>query len=110
HPHDPFSERSRWPGPRRSFRERCGGMSARPEQPEPFLRGCRFAAVRGVPYPRADARDFTRLPIDTWGTAQIPATVRLELVGDAEAVDIAYRTETEDLGYRGEGAGTTFAL
>ena len=85
-------------------------MSARPEQPEPFLRGCRFAAVPGVPYPRADARDFTRLPIDTWGTAQIPATVRLELVGDAEAVEVAYRTEAEDLGYRGDGAGTTFAL
>jgi lysophospholipase L1-like esterase len=83
---------------------------ARPEQPEPFLRGCRFAAAPGVPYPRADGRDFTRLPIDTWGTAQVPATVRLELVGDAEAVEIAYRTETEDLGYRGDGAGTTFAL
>lgn len=82
----------------------------RPEQPEPFLRGCRFAAGAGVPYPRADARDFTRLPIDTWGTAQIPAGVRLEFVGDAEAVEIAYRTETEDFGYRGEGAGTTFAL
>ena len=53
---------------------------ARPEQPEPFLRGCRFAAAPGVPYPRADGRDFTRLPIDTWGTAQVPATVRLELV------------------------------
>jgi lysophospholipase L1-like esterase len=85
-------------------------VSARPEQPEPFLRGCRFAPAPGVPYPRADARDFTRLPIDTWGTAQIPATVRLELVGDVEAVEIAYRTETEDFGYRGEGAGTTFAL
>ena len=83
-------------------------MSRRPGQPEPFLRGCRFSAVPGVPYPRADGRDFTRLPIDTWGTAQIPATVRLELVGDAEAVEIAYRTETDDFGYRGEGAGTTF--
>jgi lysophospholipase L1-like esterase len=82
----------------------------RPEQPEPFLRGCRFAAGGGVAYPRADARDFTRLPIDTWGTAQIPATVRLEFVGDAETVEIGYRTETEDFGYRGEGAGTTFAL
>jgi lysophospholipase L1-like esterase len=36
--------------------------------------------------------------------------VRLELVGDAEAVEISYRTETEDFGYRGEGAGTTFGL
>ena len=82
----------------------------RPEQPEPFLCGCRFAAGAGVPYPRADARDFTRLPIDTWGTAQIPATVRLEFVGDAEAVEIEYHTETEDFGYRGESAGMTFAL
>jgi lysophospholipase L1-like esterase len=85
-------------------------VSARPAQPEPFLRGCRFPPAPGVPYPRADARDCTRLPIDTWGTAQIPATVRLELVGDAGAVEIAYRTETEDFGYRGEGAGTAFAL
>ena len=83
---------------------------ARPDQPEPFLRGCPFAAAAGVPYPRADGRDFTRLPVDTWGTAQIPATVRLELVGEAEAVEIGYRTETEDFGYRGDGAGTTFAL
>jgi lysophospholipase L1-like esterase len=82
----------------------------RPEQPEPFVRGCRFPAGAGVPYPRADARDFTRLPADTWGTAQVPAGVRLEFVGDAEAVEIAYRTETDDFGYRGEGAGTTFAL
>ena len=82
----------------------------RPEQPEPFLRGCRFAAGAGVPYPRADARDFGRLPIDTWATAQVPAGVRLEFVGDAEAVEIAYGTETEEFGYRGEGAGTTFAL
>ena len=85
-------------------------MSVRPEQPEPFLRGCAFPAGAGVPYPRADPRDFSRLPVDTWGTAQIPATVRLELVGDVAAVEIAYRTETEDFGYRGEGAGTTFAL
>jgi lysophospholipase L1-like esterase len=34
--------------------------------------------------------------------------VRLELVGDAEAIEIEYETATSDLGYRGEGAGTTF--
>ncbi len=43
--------------------------------------------------------------------ACIPATVRLELVGEgAEAVEIGYRTTTDELGYRGPGAGTTFAL
>jgi lysophospholipase L1-like esterase len=81
----------------------------RPPQPEPFLRGCAFPAGAGVTYPRADPADFTRLPIDTWGTAQLPVTVRFELVGDAEAIDIAYRTETDDFGYRGPGAGHTFA-
>jgi lysophospholipase L1-like esterase len=34
--------------------------------------------------------------------------VRLELVGEAEAIEIEYETATTDLGYRGEGAGTTF--
>ena len=36
--------------------------------------------------------------------------VRLELAGEAEAVEIDYRTETAELGYRGAGAGTSFAL
>jgi lysophospholipase L1-like esterase len=82
----------------------------RPQQPEPFLRGCAWPAGGGVPYPRADPADFARLPIDTWATAQLPVTVRLEFVGDADAVEVAYRTETDDMGYRGDGAGRTFAL
>ena len=41
--------------------------------------------------------------------ASIPVGARLEIVGDAEAVDITYRTETDQLGYRGDGAGRTFA-
>jgi lysophospholipase L1-like esterase len=41
--------------------------------------------------------------------ASIPVGVRLELTGDAWEVDIDYRTETDQLGYRGEGAGRTFA-
>jgi lysophospholipase L1-like esterase len=36
--------------------------------------------------------------------------VRLELVGDAQAVDIHYRTATGDLGYRGAAAGSTFTV
>jgi lysophospholipase L1-like esterase len=82
----------------------------RPEQPEPYLRGCAWPASAGVAYPRADPADMTRLPIDTWATAQIPATVRLEFVGDADAVEVAYRTATDDMGYRGDGAGRTFSL
>jgi len=82
---------------------------SRPEQPEPFLRGCVFPATGRVPYPRADPADM-RIPRDTWRMAQVPAGVRLELIGDAEAVEILYRTETDDLGYRGDGAGRTFAL
>jgi lysophospholipase L1-like esterase len=75
-----------------------------------YVRGCAWPAGAGVPYPRADPSDFARLPVDTWGTAQIPAAVRLELVGDAEAIELTYRTETDDLGYRGAGAGTTFSV
>jgi lysophospholipase L1-like esterase len=76
---------------------------------EGFLRGAPFPPAGDVAYPRADPKD-NRIPQDTWGMACIPATVRLELVGDAEAVEIAYRTATDELGYRGAGAGTTFAL
>lgn len=78
--------------------------------PTPFVRGCAWPPIPGVPYPRADPSDFARLPIDTWGVAQLPVGVRLELVGDAAAVALAYRTETDDLGYRGDGAGRAFSL
>jgi lysophospholipase L1-like esterase len=82
---------------------------ARPESVEPFVRGAAWPSGAGVSYPRADPVDMSRLPIDTWATASLPVGVRLELVGDAPAVRVTYRTETEDLGYRGPGAGTTFA-
>jgi lysophospholipase L1-like esterase len=75
----------------------------------PFIRGCVFEGTSSVPYPRADPVD-ARIPRDTWQTAQLPVGVRLELVGDAESVDIVYRTTTDDLGYRGDGAGRTFSL
>ncbi len=74
--------------------------------PTPFLRGVAFPPTKGVPYPRA--KPDPRLPADTWAQAKIPVGVRLELTGDA--VEIAYRTHTDDLGYRGDGAGRTFAV
>jgi len=86
---------------------KAGGRSG---EVEPFLRGCAWRAAPGVPYPRFDPRDATRIPADTWQCAHIPAGVRLELVGDATAVTLDYATATDDLGYRGAGAGTTFAL
>lgn len=51
-----------------------------------------------------------RLPADTLATASLPVGVRFEWIGDARAVVIDYETSTEDLGYRGEGAGRCFAL
>ena len=36
--------------------------------------------------------------------------MRFELVGDADAIDVAYTTRTDDFGYRGPGAGATFAV
>jgi lysophospholipase L1-like esterase len=86
------------------------GSWSRPPQPEPFLRGCAFPGTEQVPYPRADPSDFLRLPGDTWASAQLPVGVRLELVGDAEAVELAYVTHTDQLGYRGDGAGRNFSL
>ncbi|HXY95289.1 MAG TPA: GDSL-type esterase/lipase family protein [Acidimicrobiia bacterium] len=82
----------------------------RPEQPEPYLRGCAWPGTGAVPYPRADPDDLSRLPIDTVETARVPVGVRFELVGDAEAIEVAYTTRTDDFGYRGPGAGTTFAV
>ena len=90
-------------------RRTSGGGSARAAAVEPFLRGCAWPSGQGVPYPRADTRDFTRLPIDTWSAAMVPVGVRLEFTGAACAVQIAYRTKASDPGYRGAGAGTTFA-
>jgi len=83
--------------------------TSRPASVEPFLAGCAWPPGQGAAYPRADPKDFSRLPIDTWGTATIPVGVRLEFAGAARAVQIAYRTRTSDLGYRGDGAGTFFA-
>ena len=88
----------------------AGGTSGRPGAVEPFVRGCAWPAGAGVSYPRANPDDFARLPIDTWGAAQLPVGVRLELVGDATAVELDYRTETDDFGYRGEGAGKFFTV
>jgi len=51
-----------------------------------------------------------RLPADVWHSGSVPAGVRLELVGDAQAIDIAYRTVTGSLGYRGDGAGIVFSV
>jgi pentapeptide MXKDX repeat protein len=85
-------------------------VTPRPAQPEPFLRGAPYPAAGDVPYPRANPADTARLPSDTWHAAIVPAGVRLELVGDAEAIDIAYRTTSGNLGYRGDGAGITFSV
>src|SRR5947209_17382116 len=74
--------------------------------PKPFLRGVAFPPTNRIPYPRA--KPDPRLPADTWAQAKIPVGVRLELVGDA--VDIVYRTKTDDLGYRGDSAGRTFSV
>jgi lysophospholipase L1-like esterase len=82
----------------------------RPAQPEPFLRGCAWPGTDDIPYPRADPADLARLPIDTVDAARVPASVRFEFVGDADVVELAYTTRTNEFGYRGPGAGTTFAL
>lgn len=81
----------------------------RPEQPEPFLRGAVWMGNDRTPYPRVEPADRLRLPGDTWQMAKIPVGVRLELVGDATEVAVRYRCRTDQTGYRGDGAGITFA-
>jgi lysophospholipase L1-like esterase len=83
-------------------------VSIRPEQPEPFLRGCVFPAVTEAPYPRADPAGADYLPADVWDAAQLPVGVRLELAGNARTIRVWYKTTRASLGYRGESAGCTF--
>jgi len=83
-------------------------VSIRPEQPEPFLRGCVFPAVTDAPYPRADPAGAEYLPADVWDAAQLPVGVRLEMLGNARTIRIWYRTRRASLGYRGESAGCSF--
>jgi lysophospholipase L1-like esterase len=80
------------------------------DQVNPFLRGCVWPEADGVAYPRANPADARRMPLDTWAAAQIPAGVRLEFIGTATHVDIDYVTATDQLGYRGAGAGCTFEV
>ena len=75
---------------------------------EEALRGAGWEGDAQLPYPRADPADASRLPGDTWATALLPVGVRLELIGDATSVEIDYVCATDDLGYRGAGAGTAF--
>ena len=86
------------------------GAPGRSPEVEPFLRGCAWRGVPACPTRASTLADASRIPADTWQCAQIPAGVRLELVGDAAALELDYATATDDLGYRGDGAGTTFAL
>ncbi|MGH2725817.1 MAG: GDSL-type esterase/lipase family protein, partial [Actinomycetota bacterium] len=78
-------------------------------KPDPFIRGQAWPGTPKVPHPRAKPSDAFRLPVDTWTQAQIPVGVRLELVGDAEEIQIAYETKAADGGMRGE-AGVTFQV
>ena len=84
---------------------------SRPEQPEPFLRGCTWPPGQGVPYPRCDpGPGGLRLPADTRQAATLPVGVRFVFLGEPASLEVDYRTETDDLGYRGAGAGTHFVL
>jgi lysophospholipase L1-like esterase len=85
-------------------------VTSRPEQPEAFIRGAAYPATEDVPYPRANPTDIARLPADVWHAASVPVGVRIELIGDAQAIDVAYRTSSGNLGYRGDGAGITFSV
>jgi lysophospholipase L1-like esterase len=64
-----------------------------------------FPAHDQTPYPRADLDDI-RLPVDIGAAAGVPATVRLEITGDAEAVEVEYHTAQLPQGPQ----GTTFSV
>jgi lysophospholipase L1-like esterase len=78
---------------------------------EPYLRGCAWPAAEWAAYPRCDPGPLgARLPADTRAQAALPVGVRIEFTGEAEALEIDYRTATAELGVRGAGAGTAFEL
>jgi lysophospholipase L1-like esterase len=86
-------------------------MTARSIEVEPYLRGCAWPAADWAAYPRCDPGPAgARLPADTRAQAALPVGVRLEFTGEAEAIELDYCTVTADLGLRGAGAGTAFAL
>lgn len=64
--------------------------------PAQFVRGNPWPTTGKVPYPRAKPGD-TRIPGDTWYMATFPVGVRLELTGDADAVDITYECVRADV-------------
>jgi lysophospholipase L1-like esterase len=70
-------------------------------KPGPFLRGVVFEPSGDVAYPRAGSDE--RLPADTWAMAGYPVGVRLEFVGDCEAVEIAYTTRRQATHLPGAG-------
>ena len=78
--------------------------------PDPFVRGRAWPGTPKVPYPRAKSSDAFRLPVDTWAQAQIPVGVRLEIVGDAPEIEIAYDCKAKEPGIRGESGGVTFQV
>jgi lysophospholipase L1-like esterase len=86
-------------------------LAERSAEIEPYLRGCAWPAADWAPYPRCDpGPGGLRLPADTRAQAAIPVGVRLEFTGQAEAIELDYRTATADLGLRSAGAGSGFAL
>ena len=86
-------------------------MAARSAAVEPYLRGCAWPAADWSAYPRCDPGPAgLRLPADTRAQAALPVGVRLEFTGEAEAIELDYRTATAELGFRGAGAGSGFAL
>jgi lysophospholipase L1-like esterase len=74
----------------------------------PFVRGSPFASTDVVPYPRADPADQHRLPGGTWQASTIPSGVRIEWVGDAEAVTVSYRADPGGPFMRQGGYGLGF--
>ncbi len=84
---------------------------SRPAQPEPFLRGCAWPSCSEAVYPRCDfGPEGLRLPADTRAVAAIPVGVRFVFLGEPIALEVDYRTETSNLGYRGKQAGTEFVI
>jgi len=71
-------------------------MNARANDIGSYLRGIAYPPTGDVAYPRIRQLDASRLTGETWEAATCPVGVRLEMIGTARAVDVAYRTRRDD--------------
>lgn len=76
----------------------------------PYLRGCLYHSIKGVPYPRADPKRQPTLPDDTWEASTTPASVRLEFCGTAARIRLEFELNPQSNFSQNWPGGTLFEV